>query len=254
MQGITLLKSKFTLMRTLLVALVAFCVSCVAQAQNSVQGKVMEYQTRIAIAGVSIENVNNHHTVVNNAGGNFSITAKSGDILIFKVPAYQPDTVLVTRTSSIEVFLIPVTRMLKAVNVTTTTTSNMSTYYDPEFHGQPVVYARDKDLNLKGGIVWRIPYWKKDQKKKDKIAALEQRYAVMEQIDRVFQQKNLSQYITLGEADMKNFIALYTPTPEMVTSKKFDLVTYLNDCLKQYRALPPEKRQPPPDLFPGANP
>lgn len=241
-------------MRVYLTLLLICCMLCAAKSQNSVQGKVMEYQTRIALAGVSIENTNNHHTVVNNAGGNFSIAAKSGDILIFKAPAYQPDTVLVTGNLSIEVFLMPVTRMLKAVNVTTTTTSNMNTYYDPEFHGQPVVYARDKDLNLKGGIVWRIPYWKKDQKKKDKIAALEQRYAVMEQIERLFQPKNLSQYITLGEADMKNFIALYTPTPEMVTSKKFDLVTYLNDCLKQYRALPPEKRQPLPDLFPVAKP
>ncbi|PAW93240.1 hypothetical protein CKK33_06900 [Mucilaginibacter sp. MD40] len=241
-------------MRLLLVVLMVCCTLYAAQAQSSVQGKVMEYQTRIALRGVSIENINNHHIVANNADGSFSILAKPGDLVIFKAPAYQPDTLLITGTRSVEVFLQPVTHMLNGVNVTSTTTSNMSTYYDPQFHGQPVVYARDKDLNLKGGIVWRIHYWKKDQKKKDKIAALEQRYALMEQIDSVFQPENLSQYITLGEADMKNFIALYTPTPEMVTSKKFDLVTYLNDCLKQYRALPPEKRQPPPDLFPGANP
>ena len=172
------------------------------------------------------------------------VQAKNGDLLVFKVFAYKPDTVLLTDLSIHEIFMEPVTNQLKEVNINSTTTKNMNTYYDPRFHGQPLIYAHDEKFNYKGGVVWRLWWWKKDQKKKDKLEAMQRKYDAMDKIYAVFQPSIISQYIPLTGQDLDNFITLYTPSPEVVSKKSFNLSNYLNDCLKKYQKLPPDKRIP----------
>jgi hypothetical protein len=121
----------------------------------------------------------------------------------------------------------------------------MNTYYDPLFHGQPVVYARDKNMNYKGGVVLRLWYWKKDEKKRAKRQALERKYVIMDKIAAVFQPKIIAQYLPLTGQDLDNFINLYTPAAKIVMAKDFNLTNYLDACFKKYQALPPDKKQPP---------
>lgn len=212
--------------------------------QSNVRGKVMELKTRIGLAGVRVDNLSNRQTAVSNNDGNFIIPAKNGDLLVFKVFAYKADTLLLTDLGTHEVFLEPVTNQLKQVNINSTNTKNLNTYYDPRFHGQSIIYSHDDNLNYKGGITWRLWWWKKDRKKKDKLADMQRRYDAMDKIYAVFQPSIISQYIPLSGQDMDNFITLYTPSPETVSKKGFNLSNYLNDCLKKYQALPPDKRVP----------
>jgi len=219
--------------------------SSTAFAQAPFSGRVLELKTRIGLAGIKVENLTSKKTTVTGNTGNFSIPAKNGDLLIFKGFAYSVDTLLVTEPWAKEIFLEPLNNELQPVNITTTETKNMATYYDPQYHGQPVVYARDKKGYLTGGIIWRIWYWKKDAKKKAKLEAKQRDYDIMYNISLVFTPKTIGKYVPLTGLELDNFITLYTPTPSVYTANDFNLVNYLNACYKKYQELPPEKREPP---------
>lgn len=225
--------------------IIVFLISAAANAQTAVKGRVLENKTRIGLAGVRVDNLNNKKTTLTNTTGDFSISAKMGDLLVFKAFAYQVDSLILIKVNDQEIFMEPVTNVLNQVNITTTVTKNLNTYYDPLYHGQPVVYQRDRKGRPVGGVIWRLWWWKKDEKKKAKLAALEQKYVIMDKIQSVFQPKIIAQYISLTGEDLTNFINLYTPTPKIVAEKDFNLANYLNACLKKYQKLPPDKRQPP---------
>ena len=225
--------------------LIALFLTSSAFAQSGFKGRVLENKTRIGLTGIRVDNLTNKKTTLTDNAGNFAIPAKNGDLLVFKGFAYQIDTMLITDLHEKEIFLEPVTHELDQVNIRSTETKNLNTYYDPMFHGQSVVYARDKNLNYKGGIVLRLWYWKKDEKKRAKLEALERKYAIMDKIAAVFQPKIIAQYLPLTGDDLNNFINLYTPTPKIVAAKDFNLPNYLNACFKKYQALPPDKKQPP---------
>lgn len=225
--------------------IIALFISTAVKAQTQFKASVYENKTHIGLAGIRVDNLNNKKTTLTGSKGNFVIPAKIGDLLVLKGFAYQPDTIVLTKLNEQEIFMEPVTNVLNQVNITTTETKNFNTYYDPLYHGQPVVYQRDRKGRPVGGVIWRLWWWKKDEKKKKKLEQLEKKYAVMDKIQSVFQPQIIAQYIPLTGEDLSNFIALYTPAPKTVTDKDFNLVNYLNDCLRKYQKLPLEKRTPP---------
>ncbi|MES2268339.1 MAG: hypothetical protein V4520_16370 [Bacteroidota bacterium] len=225
--------------------IIAFLISTSARAQILFKGRVLENKTRIGLAGIRVDNLNNKKTTLTNNIGNFIIPAKTGDLLVLKGFAYQVDTLVLTKMDEQEIFMEPVTNALNQVTINNTVTKNLNTYYDPLYHGQPVVYQRDREYRPVGGVIWRLWWWKKDEKKKAKLETLQQKYAVMDKIQALFQPNIIAKYIPLTGEDLTNFITLYTPTPKIFTEKDFNLVNYLNDCLKKYEKLPQDKRQPP---------
>lgn len=224
-----------------------FCLSFTpAFAQKKLSGRVFEFQTRIALPDVFIENLNNKQSTITDSKGRFAIEAKNGDILTLKGFAYQHDTLLVINQDNKEIFLQPKSNQLAQVNITTTETKNFKTYYDPQFHGQTVVYHRNEKKQFDGGLTFRVWYWKKDERKKAKLAKKIKDFETIDKIAQIFTAKNISRYVPLTGEEMDNFIALYTPNLKTYTSNGFELVDYLNTCYKKYQALPPGKRKPEP--------
>jgi hypothetical protein len=212
-------------------------------AQSNLKGKVFENKTRIGLANVWVENLNSKRNAFSDKSGNFTIPAKNGDLILFKGFAYKNDTLLVTGANNIEVFLDPQQIALDQVNVTTTEIVKMNTYYDPQFHGQPVVYHRDSKGNYDGGVTLRMWYWKKGEKDKAKLDKKLKDFDTMDRIHGVFTPQIIGKYVPLTGEDMDTFIALYTPSVKVFSKRDFNLAQYLNDSYKQYLALPPEKRK-----------
>jgi hypothetical protein len=231
------------MLRYLLILSLCFMASVVSA--QKLKGRVFENNTRIALTDVFIENLTNKQSIFTDAKGRFAITAKPGDLLTFKGFAYQNDTLLITNSKDIEVFMEPKKNELAQVNITSAEINkSLNTYYDPQFHGQPMVYQRDKEGNYKGGIVLRMWYWKKDEKKKARLQQKLKDFEAMDRIYQLFSAKNLTKYIPLQEEDMENFIALYTPTLKEYKQNGFNAIDYINMSYKKYMALPPEKRKP----------
>lgn len=233
------------MLRYLLV--LAFCCTAVLSfGQGKLKGRVFEDKTRIGLAGIRVDNLNNKQTTLTDNQGWFAIPAKNGDVLALKGFAYKNDTVLVTSLADHEFFMELQTNQLNTVNVVSTTTPNMNSYYDPEYSGKTVVKHRDKNGNPDGGITIRLWYWKKDKHKRDRLERQEKLFAIMDRIREVFVPQTVGKYVPLKGEELDNFIVLYTPTVSVFADKKFSLIEYLNASYKKYEALPADKRVPVP--------
>jgi hypothetical protein len=226
----------------------AFLITCLAAqmvlGQGNIKGRVFENKTRISLADIEVRNLKTNEFTLTDDKGKFSIAAKPGDILTFHGFAYNPDTLLLTDMHDREVFLIPQSRTLNEVKVTTDSTKNLNTYYDPEFHGQTVVYSRDANLNYIGGITIRFHDSKKDEHRREKLAKELKEQNELDEVIRIFRPANIAQFVPLKGMDMTDFLALYTPTIKVYFAPSFDLPIYLSDCYKKFVKLPEDKRHP----------
>ena len=218
--------------------------SSFSYAQVVVRGRVFENKSHISLEDIHVQNQTTNQSVTTDEKGRFSVAAKIGDILIFRGFSYLPDTVLLTDMKNKEVFLTPKQNLLDEVKVKTDSTKNMNTYYDPEFHGQTIVYQRDRDMNYSGGIAIRLWYWKKDQHKKERLAKEIKEAQDQDEVAKVFSSKNIAKYVPLKGKDLDDFLVLYMPTTKDYFKADFNLNAYVNDCYKKYQKLPDGKRHP----------
>ena len=225
-----------------------FCIIS-AQAQTVFNGRVFENKTRITLHGVRVENLTNRLVALSGDDGRFSIAAKVGDFLVLKEFAYQPDTLLITDMHDREIFLEPVKNMLKQVTITDTSgrtsaaEKNMILPYDPEFHGQTMVYHRDDKEQYDGGIILRMHYFTGDDNKKRKAQKKEEKRVLSQEISTIFTADNISHYLPLKGSDLDSFLLLYTPAIKVYNSKDFNLLSYLNVSYKTWLGLSPEQRK-----------
>lgn len=239
-------------MRFLLVVffLVGFILP--GRGQESLQGRVYEINTRIALPEISIRNQSNQTTVKTDSAGRFRILAKPGDLLLLTGFSYQPDTILVIDYRYREVFLTPKAHLLKEVKVNSAPV-NLGELRDPEFHGQKVVYQRDEDGNYKGGIAIRLSYWNKDSKKERRSQKRLKEAELKSEIYARFNPANVGKIVPLKGQALQDFIDLYRPLVEQYRSPEFDFVLYLNEKYRDYLALPEDQRKLP-DLKSLSNP
>ncbi len=233
--------------RNLLIICLCVFGALTVHAQTAFNGRVLENKTRIRLHGIRVENLNNKLKTITNTDGTFGIAAKVGDLLVFTGFAYQPDTLLITDMHDREIFLEPKSNVLKQVTITDSSgrakaNPNAVQYFDPQFHGQPVVYTRDKDLNYTGGVTVRLHYWSKDERKKRKAAQTVKEREISEHISEIFTAANIGRYVPLKGNDMDNFLLLYTPEVKEYTDKHFDLVPYLSACYQNWQTLSEKQR------------
>jgi len=231
------------MLRHLLLIFICCIITCTSFAQNTQGGIVFENKTRNVLQGIIIENPNNGKHALSDKAGKFSIEAKTGDKLLLTGSFYRPDTILLTDLRPKEFFLTPKQTMLNEVQVTNTELkTRKGEYTDPAFHGQTVVYHRDKNGNYDGGITIRLHWWDKDDKKRKKHEEFIKNQEIQDEIVEVFSADNIAHYLPLKEPDLDNFILLYIPSVKTYTGKEFNLASYLNVSYKKYQELSPEQR------------
>jgi hypothetical protein len=236
------------MVKNLLIICFCFFGVLTARGQSVFSGRVLESKTRVVLHAVRIENLTNKLKTITGDDGQFAIAAKTGDLLVFNAFSYKPDTLLITDMHAREIFMEPKTTLLNQVTITDTSgrakaNTNAVQHYDPEYHGQTVVYQRDAKGYYKGGIAIRLHYWTKDEHKKRKAAQTAKEREMSEHISNVFTPLNISKYVPLKGTDMDDFLMLYTPDVKEYTDKKFDLLPYLNACYQNWQTLTPEQRK-----------
>jgi len=234
------------------ILIVCFCLCCglAARGQQAVfSGRVFENKSRIALNGVQIENLSSHLKSITGTDGRFSIAAKVGDLVVFKDFSYQTDTLLLTDMHEREIFLVSQATMLNQVTITDTSghTSNAEKNailpYDPQFHGQTIVYHRDQKEEYDGGIILRMHYFKGDEHKKKKAQQKEEERQLSLEISTIFTVDNIGHYVPLKGADLDSFVLLYTPDIKTYNNKDFNLLSYLSTSYQAWLKLPEDKRK-----------
>ena len=234
--------------RTLFITLCCVFCALTLHAQTVLHGRVFENNTRIALQGVMVENLSNKLKAITGADGRFSIAAKTGDLLVLKSFGYQTDTLFLTDLHDKELFLEPQRTELKQVTISDSAANAVQAaknmrYYDPQFHGQTMVYHRNKKKEFDGGIILRMHYFKGDEHKKKKALEKEQQRMLSEEISTIFTADNISHYLPLKDAELTDFLLLYTPDIKVYNSKDFNLLQYLNTCYKTWLTLTPGERK-----------
>jgi hypothetical protein len=221
--------------------ILCFCLLWqVSYAQQVFNGHVFENKTRIPLVDIQIQNTRTKQSSRTDAKGRFGIAAAVNDVLIFSGFAYQADTMFLTSLKEAEIFLEPAKDTLKEVKIHASKPINLKTY-DPRFHGQTIVEQTDRNGNPVGGIAIRL-WWKKDERKRKNQDQQESNEKVNAEIASVFSPANLAKYLPLKNEELPGFSFKYTPSVSVYLSPGFNLVSYLNDCYKEFLKLPPEKR------------
>lgn len=228
------------LARVLLILI--FCCNTEVALSQFIKGRVYENNTGILLDSVKIEVAATTETTYTDKNGNFKIRAKVNDLLIISGLGYQADTLLVTNARFREVYLSPREHLLKEVKINANNTAPVGGFgmYDPDFHNQTIAKQFDDKGNYKGGVIFRIWYWKKDEKKRAKNEQTLKVDAAYETIHAVFCRDTLLKYLPLKKEEVDGFIARYSPGTEEFMSPGFNMAYYLNKCYKQYKELPLE--------------
>jgi hypothetical protein len=228
------------LVRVLLILI--FCCNTQIELSQYLKGRVYENNTGIALDSVKIKVSATAESIYTDKNGDFKIRAKVNDLLIISGLGYQTDTLLVTNARFQEIYLTHEEHLLKEVKVNANNVAAAGSFrsYDPDFHNQTVAKQFDDQGNYKGGVIFRIWYWKKDEKKKAKNEQTLKADAAYQTIHAIFCRDTLLKYLPLKKEEVDGFIARYSPGIEEFMSPGFNMAFYLNKCYKEYKELPLE--------------
>ncbi|MEO6850163.1 MAG: hypothetical protein ABI203_08335 [Mucilaginibacter sp.] len=234
------------MIRSLLVFAGLICLVNICAAQGSLNGRVYENKSRIALPGISIQNLKSNYITVSDNNGLFTIKAHLGDLIVFSGFSYQSDTLYVKDYNEIEIFLNFKSNMLKGIKVTNSEIRTGNLTAAPTlapFGGHTVVYQKDRDGNYNGGLTTHLFDSHSAEKKRVLADKIEKNEGVKQKIDKAFNAKSLEDYLPLKGQEMENFIILYKPDINTFTEENFNLAAYVTASYKEFLKIPAETRR-----------
>lgn len=228
----------FQLMKWFFVQLVfLFCFVSFLKAQSQVSGLVQDRGTRKAINYVDIFNVNNKMQTATNAKGEFNIPADLNDVLIFTIPGYKTDTLLLTNLNSVRRYLEKATNLLNTVTVTNNQT--IKEQYAQVFNKANAVLLTPG----RGLLFYPSSYFSRAGKQARRFKRMLKRDVKESPIDKWFNAKNIQTILPLKQPELDAFMIMYRPTLKFVKKADTnDLKFYLIDAYDKFKLLPPEKK------------
>jgi hypothetical protein len=228
-------------------------------AQNSVSGTVFDFDNHMfPLQNVRVKNLTNNQLSLTKAAGQFSISAKMGDILEFSLIGYHTDTLYLIDLLPKTIYLPGNSNALKEVQIVGTKINPSILARDPS--ARPYTRVATDGLRGKGnndragGLLFNLGYGKY-RREQEKIRVLEERDRYQTEINEVFTEAFVSDLVKLKGQDLKNFMILYRPPEELVKSERpFNYVLYTAKAYHAWLKLPPDQRKPSSMLKLEANP
>jgi len=158
--------SQLAIISARVLLILIFCCNTQVALSQFLKGRVYETSTGIVLDSVRIKVSATTDVIYTDKNGNFRIRAKVNDLLIISGFGYKTDTLLVVNMRFQEIYLTPQEHLLKEVKVNSNNVAPTSSFgsYDPDFHNQTVAKQFDANGNYIGGVIFRIWYWKKDER------------------------------------------------------------------------------------------
>jgi len=220
-------------------------------AQTAVNGRVYDFENRLPLAQVTVENLNNKQTTRTAATGNFSITANQGDVLTFSLKGYHTDTLYLTSMRALAVYLPNSSISLTEVKIQS---AKISPYLDVENINsgiKPVKRIEGDGLEGKknndraGGIILNLGF-DKMKAQREKEQKLNQNEGYENEIRLNFNERTVGEMVKLKGQELKDFISIYQPSVERVRSEApFNYTLYIAQAYQAWLKLPPEQRKVP---------
>lgn len=232
-----------------LMLLVLFLVPSIMMAQNSVSGKVYDFENkRLPISGAYVRNLSNKQSTKTLSGGSFSIAAKIGDLLEFSYVGYHTDTVYLINLSPRAIYLPARSTDLKEVSIKGAKINSSILSPDPEakefkrFESDALKGKGNNDRA--GGLKFNLGYGKY-KRQQEQIKKMEERDFYESEISNVFNEKYVSDLVKLKGQELKDFMSLYRPSALLVqTERPFNYAYYIVKAYHTWLKLPPAQRRP----------
>lgn len=233
--------------------LLFYCLTFKAFAQQtSVQGFVIDKDSKLRLAKVYIYNSANDEGIYNTPKGEFTIKAKPGDTLFAVLQGYALDTVVINNQKAFYFQLKPLGISLREVSIV----GNKHT--PKELHEKSLKeykYALDKgkakdllNLGLGGAglgidaIYNLLSRQGKNARHLQKILERDYREAI---VDYRFKPDYVKRVLQIGDYEAEDFMLQYRPSYDFVlTASDYAFVVYLKNNYANYKRNPAAFRLP----------
>lgn len=217
-------------------------------AQSSVSGVVYDYDNRaFPLQGVKVRNLSNSQVTLTKAAGQFTLSAKVGDLVEFSSLGYHTDTLFLINLQPKTIFLPGNSTTLREVEIVSAKVNPSILERDP-LAKSPTRLAADglqgkRNNDRAGGLLFNLGYGKY-KRQQEKIRLLEERDQYQAEINAIFTEQYVSDLVKLKGEDLKNFMSLYRPPEELVKSERpFNYAYYTVKSYHAWLKLSPEERR-----------
>lgn len=202
-----------------------------------VKGIVFDQISRKPLAQVEISNLNSLVKTICSDKGEFIINAKVNDVLVFSLPGYQPDTVLLINLKPLWRYLAADKNNLKTVVISDTRTLRQQ--YAQAFNkANPFLLKQGRGL-----LFYPSSFFSREGKQARYFVRMLKREEKEKIIDRRFNLKSIRAILPIEQPELDAFLVLYRPSlkfAQRVSSE--DLKSYVLDCYQKFKLLSPEQR------------
>ncbi|MET3112356.1 hypothetical protein AAKU52_000067 [Pedobacter sp. CG_S7] len=220
-------------------------------AQSSVNGIVYDFENKtFPLQQVAVKNLTNKQIAVTKASGQFTISAKKGDILEFSLVGYHVDTLYLTDLKPKKIFLPSNAKSLKEVAIISTKLSPYLDLENPNARESKRISTdgiEGKSNNDRaGGLQFALGYGKY-KREQAKIRVLEERDAFETEIKNNFNEQTVYELIKLKGKELKDFINMFRPSVALIKSERpFNYSYYIAQAYQRWLKLPAGQRITPP--------
>ncbi len=215
------------------IAVVLILLAFKANAQYDVlKGVVREVNSREKLSDVFIKDINNKSITLTDKNGRFTISTATGHTLIFSSPGYVSDTLYVInmQPKTVELKSMPI-----SLGEATVRSSRIA--FDPRTE-YPDVYRKAKIYPLSPSTIFS---------RESRNARKLKRYFAHEEEERYIDDKYSKLYVSgivpLKGVELEDFMAMSRPSYAFLKKTNgADLVLYVNDQYKKFKAMPPSQR------------
>ena len=222
------------------------------QGQGTVQGVVMDAQTKQRVCKVYIYNPSNDAGGYNNTRGEFTIEAEEGDVLIAAVEGYYPDTISVTKAataifqlhrSAIRIQEVPIVVRRSPEELLKRNQTEYGTAYSKGSPG-PYLTTGPTGAGLSIDALYKlISREGRNARRLQEILERDYRESV---IDYRFTPELVSRSTGLTGEELRDFMQQYRPSYFFVLgASEYNLIFYIRSSLAKYRQNPEAFKLPP---------
>jgi hypothetical protein len=220
-------------------------------AQSPINGRVFDFENRLPLAQVTVENLNNKQSTKTAATGNFNLQASLGDVLTFSLKGYHTDTLYLTTLRAVAVYLPNSSISLSEVKIQS---AKISPYLEVENINagiKPVKRIEGDGLQGKknndraGGVILNLGFDKlKAQREKEQKLTEDEGYENEIRIN--FNERTVGELVKLKGQELKDFITIFQPSVQRVKADApFNYTLYIAQAYQAWLKLPPEQRKAP---------
>jgi len=220
-----------------LLLLLALLIMVFVKSQAQLSGLVFDKIARIPLSHVELTNLSNQEKTISNDKGEFTIKAKVNELLVFRRPGYQSDTILLVSLQSLRRYMLLDKNTLQTVVISDKRTIRQQ--YAQAFNkANPFLLKQGRGL-----LFYPSSFFSKEGKDSRRFVRLLKREEKEKVINRIFNLKSISTLLPIQQPELDAFYVLYRPTQKFAKRVSADdLKAYVLDSYKKFKLLPPEKR------------